>query len=91
MSDIPLMTDRGTFLINGAERVVVTQFVRSPGVYFRQKIGLTREKFSHMATVIPHRGAWLEIEVDHNGIAFAHINKTKRVTSYIFIISYWVL
>ena len=79
MSDIPLMTDRGTFLINGAERVVVTQFVRSPGVYFRQKIGLTREKISYMATIIPHRGAWLEIEVDHNGIAYAHINKTKRV------------
>jgi len=79
MSDIPLMTDRGTFLINGAERVVVTQFVRSPGVYFRQKMGLTREKISFMATIIPHRGAWLEVEVDHNGIAYAHINKTKRV------------
>ena len=79
MSDIPLMTDRGTFLINGAERVVVTQFVRSPGVYFRQKIGLTRDKISHISTVIPHRGSWLEIEVDHNGIAFAHINKSKRL------------
>ncbi|MBT5856426.1 DNA-directed RNA polymerase subunit beta [bacterium] len=79
MSDIPLMTEMGTFLVNGAERVVVSQFIRSPGVYFREKIGVNRDRVGYTATVIPSRGAWLEIEVDPNGVAYAHINKVKKV------------
>jgi len=79
MSDIPLMTEQGTFLINGAERVVVSQFVRSPGVYFRKKIGTSPDKIGYMATLIPNRGAWMEIESDPNGIVYAHINKVKRL------------
>ncbi|MDA0776900.1 MAG: DNA-directed RNA polymerase subunit beta [Proteobacteria bacterium] len=79
MSDIPLMTDRGTFLVNGAERVVVSQFVRSPGVYFRDKTATATSKSGYIATIIPNRGAWLEIECDHNNIIYAHINKMKRI------------
>lgn len=85
MSDIPLMTEMGTFLVNGAERVVVSQFVRSPGVYFREKQGTTRAKNSFIATVIPSRGAWLEMELDHNGIYYAHINKMKKIPATLLL------
>lgn len=79
MSDIPVMSEMGTFLVNGTERVVVSQFVRSPGVYFRKKIGASIDKISYLATIIPSRGAWLEIETDHNGIIYANINKMKKL------------
>ncbi len=79
MSDIPIMSDTGTFLVNGTERVVVSQFIRSPGVYFRKKMGLTPDRFSYRATIIPSRGAWLEIETDSNNILYANINKIKKV------------
>ncbi|MFC1771258.1 DNA-directed RNA polymerase subunit beta [Candidatus Margulisiibacteriota bacterium] len=78
MSDIPIMSERGTFLVNGAERVVVSQFVRSPGVYFREKAG-TLNKMTYMATIIPNRGAWLEMETDNQGVIYANINKIKKV------------
>ena len=74
MGDFPLMTESGTFVINGAERVIVSQLVRSPGVYYsrtRDKSG--RELFA--ATVIPNRGAWLEYETDSNGVFWARIDK----------------
>ena len=79
MGDIPLMTEMGTFLVNGAERVIVSQFVRSPGVYFREKISQVRRTPSFIATIIPNKGSWLEFEVDHNNIVFAHINKMKKI------------
>ncbi|MSR88405.1 MAG: DNA-directed RNA polymerase subunit beta [Candidatus Margulisbacteria bacterium] len=79
MSDIPIMSDMGTFLVNGAERVVVSQFVRSPGVYFRRRIGLVPGKQTYLATVIPNRGSWLEIETDAHHIVYANINKMKKV------------
>jgi DNA-directed RNA polymerase subunit beta len=79
MSDIPLMTDMGTFVINGAERVVVSQFIRSPGVYFRRKAGVTKDRESFFATIIPNRGAWLEIEADPNHVLYAHINKMRKL------------
>jgi DNA-directed RNA polymerase subunit beta len=85
MSDIPLMTEMGTFLINGAERVVVSQFVRSPGVYFRKKISVSKDKVTYLATIIPNRGAWLEIETDSNNIIYAHINKMKKIPVSIFL------
>ncbi len=78
MGDFPLMTDNGTFIINGAERVIVSQLVRSPGVYFtsaRDKGG--KELFS--ATVIPNRGAWLEYESDSNNIFFVRIDKNRKL------------
>ena len=85
MSDIPIMSQKGTFLVNGAERVVVSQFVRSPGVYFRKKIGTAINKITHLATIIPNRGSWLEIEMDHNGIIFANVNKMKKLPITTFL------
>ena len=78
MGDFPLMTDSGTFIINGAERVIVSQLVRSPGVYFslsRDKAG--KELFS--STVIPNRGAWLEYETDSNDIFHVRIDKNRKL------------
>ncbi|MGE4169323.1 MAG: DNA-directed RNA polymerase subunit beta [Candidatus Margulisiibacteriota bacterium] len=78
MSDIPVMSDMGTFLVNGSERVVVSQFIRSPGVYFRKKIGIA-DRVTYLATIIPNRGAWLEIETDVNQVIYANINKIKKL------------
>ena len=79
MSDIPIMTNQGTFMVNGTERVVVSQFVRSPGVYFRKKIGTVLNRIHYLATIIPNRGAWLEFETDQNDIIYANINKSKKI------------
>ncbi len=80
IGDFPLMTDRGTFIINGAERVVVSQLVRSSGVYFRaSKTGERMGKVSYYATMVPDRGSWLELEVDSAGIIHARINRTKKI------------
>ncbi|MGL4848097.1 MAG: DNA-directed RNA polymerase subunit beta, partial [Clostridium sp.] len=78
MGDFPLMTEQGTFIINGAERVIVSQLVRSPGVYYslnRDKHG--KKLFS--STVIPNRGAWLEYETDSNDIIYVRIDKTRKL------------
>ncbi len=79
MSDIPAMSETGTFLINGAERVVVSQFVRSPGVYFRKKATTGIDRYGYVATIIPSRGAWLEFEVDTNNIIHVNVNKMRKV------------
>ena len=77
MGDFPLMTDTGTFVINGAERVIVTQLVRSPGVYFNMERDTSgRELYS--STVIPNRGAWLEYETDSNGIISVRIDRNRK-------------
>ena len=78
MGDLPLMTDTGTFVINGAERVIVSQLVRSPGIYYgidHDKIG--KELYS--ATVIPNRGAWLEYETDSNDIFYVRVDRNRKV------------
>ena len=78
MGDFPLMTPQGTFIINGAERVIVSQLVRSPGVYFSEsfdKVG--KQLFS--AQVIPNRGAWLEYETDSNGVLYVKIDRQRKV------------
>ncbi len=78
MGDFPLMTENGTFIINGAERVIVSQLVRSPGVYFssqRDKNG--RELFS--GTIIPNRGAWLELEMDSNEVLYVRVDRTRKM------------
>ncbi len=78
MGDFPLMTDSGTFIINGAERVIVSQLVRSPGVYFSKEVDKTgKELFS--STIIPNRGAWLEYETDHNDIMYVRIDKNRKL------------
>ena len=78
MGDFPLMTEQGTFVINGAERVVVSQLVRSPGVYYSMSPD-TNGRLLPAATVIPHRGAWLEFEVDANGAIFVRIDRTRKL------------
>ena len=84
MGDFPLMTDSGTFVINGAERVIVSQLVRSPGVYYKMEHDKTgKEMFS--STVIPNRGAWLEYENDVNDVFYVHIDKNRKVPITTFI------
>ena len=78
MGDFPLMTDSGTFVINGAERVIVSQLVRSPGVYYKMEYDKTgKELFS--STVIPNRGAWLEYENDANDVLYVRIDKNRKI------------
>jgi DNA-directed RNA polymerase subunit beta len=78
MGDFPLMTEQGTFVINGAERVIVSQLVRSPGVYYNYSRDKTGKKL-FSATVIPNRGAWLEYETDSNDIIYVRIDKTRKL------------
>ncbi|MFH1838290.1 MAG: DNA-directed RNA polymerase subunit beta [Candidatus Kuenenbacteria bacterium] len=82
-SDFPLMTKKGTFIINGIERVVVSQLVKSPGVFFsRESI---KEKFFYGAKVIPNRGAWLEIETDGNGVIWVRVDRKRKIAITSFL------
>ena len=84
MGDLPLMTETGTFVINGAERVIVSQLVRSPGIYYaidHDKIGKTL----YSCTVIPNRGAWLEYETDSNDVFYVHVDRTRKVPITVLI------
>ena len=78
MGDFPLMTEHGTFIINGAERVIVSQLVRSPGVYYSKAIDKTGT-FLYSAQMIPNRGAWIEYETDANGVVFARIDRARKL------------
>ena len=78
MCDFPLMTDNGTFVINGAERVIVSQLVRSPGIYYKDDVD-KQGKHNFTATVIPYRGAWLEYETDAAGVFYVKIDKTRKL------------
>ncbi|HEX3044800.1 MAG TPA: DNA-directed RNA polymerase subunit beta, partial [Bacillota bacterium] len=78
MGDFPLMTEKGTFIINGAERVIVSQLVRSPGVYFGRTQDTTG-KYLYSASIIPNRGAWLEFEFDVNDVLFVRIDRTRKI------------
>ncbi|WP_100374437.1 DNA-directed RNA polymerase subunit beta [Bacillus sp. FJAT-45037] len=78
MGDFPLMTETGTFVINGAERVIVSQLVRSPSVYYSQKTDKNGKK-GFTATVIPNRGAWLELETDAKDIVYVRIDRTRKI------------
>ena len=84
MGDLPLMTETGTFVINGAERVIVSQLVRSPGIYYaigHDKIG--KELYS--CTVIPNRGAWLEYETDSNDVFYVRVDRNRKVPVTVLI------
>ncbi len=84
MGDFPLMTDSGTFIINGAERVIVSQLVRSPGVYYSfEKDKTGKDLFK--ATIIPNRGAWLEYEMDSSDVAYVRIDKNRKIPLTTFI------
>lgn len=84
MGDFPLMTEQGTFIINGAERVIVSQLVRSPGVYYAETIDKTGKKL-YSSTVIPNRGAWIEYETDSNDILYVRIDRTRKLPLTVFI------
>ena len=84
MGDLPLMTKTGTFVINGAERVIVSQLVRSPGIYY----GIAHDKFGkklYSATVIPNRGAWLKYETDSNDVFYVRVDRTRKVPITVLI------
>ena len=76
--DFPMMTEMGTFIINGAERVIVSQLVRSPSVYFHDKID-KKNRHTYTSTVIPNRGAWLEFETDAKGVSYVRIDRTRKL------------
>ena len=78
MGDFPLMTESGTFIINGAERVIVSQLVRSPSVYYNNKLDKNGKR-GFSATVIPNRGAWLELETDAKDIVYVRIDRTRKI------------
>ena len=79
LGDFPLMTDSGTFIINGAERVVVSQLVRSPGCYYAEEFDTKTGKKTYTSTVMPLRGAWLEYETDGNDIFYVRVDRTRKV------------
>ena len=84
MGDFPIMTETGTFVINGAERVIVSQIIRSPGMYYADAIDKTGKE-TYNATIIPYRGAWLEYEVDANGVMYVRIDKTRKLPLTMFV------
>ena len=84
LGDFPLMTDNGTFVINGAERVIVSQLVRSPGMYYSSEVDKTGKK-TYAAQIIPYRGAWLEYESDINGVLYVRIDKNRKLPLTVFI------
>ena len=79
LGDFPLMTDSGTFVINGAERVVVSQLVRSPGCYYAEEFDTKTGKKTYTSTVMPLRGAWIEYETDGNDIFYVRVDRTRKL------------
>ncbi|MDX2084920.1 MAG: DNA-directed RNA polymerase subunit beta [Candidatus Melainabacteria bacterium] len=78
IGEIPMMTERGTFIINGAERVIVSQLVRSPGIYYKKETALNGKRIFN-ATLIPNRGAWLKFETDINDVIYVKIDKNRKI------------
>ncbi len=85
MGDFPLMTDSGTFVINGAERAIVSQLVRSPGVYFAKKLDEKTGKKLFSSTIIPNRGAWIEYETSVNDVLYVRIDKNRKLPVTTFV------
>ncbi|WP_008319316.1 DNA-directed RNA polymerase subunit beta [Leptolyngbya sp. PCC 6406] len=84
IGDLPLMTDRGTFIINGAERVIVNQIVRSPGVYYKSETDKNGRR-TYNANLIPNRGAWLKFETDKNDLTWVRIDKTRKLSAQVLL------
>ncbi|QIZ72628.1 DNA-directed RNA polymerase subunit beta [Oxynema aestuarii] len=84
IGDLPLMTERGTFIINGAERVIVNQIVRSPGVYYKSDTDKNGRR-TYNASLIPNRGAWLKFETDKNDLVWVRIDKTRKLSTQILL------
>ena len=84
IGELPLMTERGTFIINGAERVIVNQIVRSPGVYYKPETDKNNRR-TYAASLIPNRGAWLKFETDKNDLAWVRIDKTRKLSAQVLL------
>ena len=84
MGDFPLMTDTGTFIINGAERVIVSQLVRSPGVYYNKEIDTMGNRL-YDSTVIPNRGAWIELETDASEVVAVRIDRNRKLPATVLV------
>ncbi|NCJ05480.1 DNA-directed RNA polymerase subunit beta [Synechococcales cyanobacterium C] len=84
IGDLPLMTDRGTFIINGAERVIVNQIVRSPGVYYKSETDKNGRR-TYNASLIPNRGAWLKFETDKHSLVWVRIDKTRKLSAQVLL------
>jgi DNA-directed RNA polymerase subunit beta len=84
IGELPLMTERGTFIINGAERVIVNQIVRSPGVYFKDEQDKNGRK-TFNASLIPNRGAWLKFETDKNDLLYVRVDKTRKINAHVLM------
>ena len=84
IGEIPMMTERGTFIVNGAERVVVSQIVRSPGIYYKRDIEPSGKRVFN-ATLIPNRGAWIKLETDISDYTYIKIDKTRKIPVTIFL------
>ncbi|MCT7965971.1 DNA-directed RNA polymerase subunit beta [Laspinema sp. D1] len=84
IGDLPLMTERGTFIINGAERVIVNQIVRSPGVYYKSETDKNGRR-TYNASLIPNRGAWLKFETDKNDLVWVRIDKTRKLSAQVLL------
>ena len=84
IGDLPLMTDRGTFVINGAERVIVNQIVRSPGIYYKSETDKQGRR-TYSASLISNRGAWVKFETDKNDLVWVRIDKTRKIPAHVFL------
>lgn len=84
IGDLPLMTDRGTFIINGAERVIVNQIVRSPGIYYKSETDKQGRR-TYSASLISNRGAWIKFETDKNDLVWVRIDKTRKIPAHVFL------
>ncbi|ERN39851.1 DNA-directed RNA polymerase, beta subunit [Rubidibacter lacunae KORDI 51-2] len=84
IGDLPLMTERGTFIMNGAERVIVNQIVRSPGVYYKAETDKNNRR-TYSASLIPNRGAWLKFETDKNDLVWVRIDKTRKLSAQVLL------
>lgn len=84
MGDLPLMTDRGTFIINGAERVIVNQIVRSPGIYYKSELD-KQSRRTYSSSLISNRGAWVKFETDRNELVWVRIDKTRKIPAHVFL------
>ncbi len=84
VGDLPLMTDRGTFVINGAERVIVNQIVRSPGIYYKSETDKQGRR-TYSSSLISNRGAWVKFETDKNDLVWVRIDKTRKIAAHVFL------
>ena len=84
LGDIPLMTNEGTFLVNGIERIIINQIVRSPGIYYKREVG-KRNSYVYTASLISNRGTWVKFEIDKDDLIHVKVDKAKKLSGYVFL------